>query len=476
MVRKTSKPSTILAVLAIVTIPALLSTNSSYAADFEKVGESINSQERLVAAITSEKDTFSQSLIEPLVQLAKLQRSANLFKEAQESIDQALQTTRIAYGLFDEAQLPLLRLDIENTIALTEWDNGKDKLDHYTWLLTDHIEQPLGSLVESLLWLVSIHEQGVFAATEADRVWHITRASMLSNALISLTQQNNLQDTRPHVQFLYALTKMYFLEAKAILAGGTTSYQLREVNAAVVNVESRASSQRRLYNSGLSTLFNIKAIMRNSDDFNAEAMALVDLRIADWKVLFGKADDISKTYGHVITALKQAGVSEKSISDLLQQPAPLPRASLTLSVAEEIYSIAASSVVPDKDDSLRLSLFEATSDIPGIILDQEPNPLTQQMHGDWGVVATELTLNPHIEVSVKNAGFSTKSRVTPKQTKLMASYGLEQKTLENVQARIAAISFRPAFVDGIPTVSRLTLDYRFRDAIWSDNKQLISLR
>ncbi len=476
MVSKALRSKSILTVAAILSMPSFLAPNSGHAADFEKVGKSIVAQEQLVASLASEKDTFSQSLIEPLVQLAKLQSSANRIEEAQQTISQALQTTRINHGLYDKTQLPILRLDIETTIALTDWNSAKDKLDHYTWLLTDHIEQPVGSIAESLLWLVSIHEQGVFSATEDDRFWHISRANLLSKALVNLTQENNLQATLPHVQFLYALANMYFLEAKAILAGGTTSYQLREVHAAVANVETRANSQRRLYNSGLYTLFNIKAIMTDSDNFDDEALSMVDLRIADWKVLFGKVDDISKIYGPVITSLKQAGVDEQSIAELLQQPAPLPRATLTLSVAEEIYEIAASSVTSDQNSSVHLTLFEATSDIPGVILEEEPLTLTKLAQGDWGKIVVEVILDTSTDTSIKNAGFGTKSRVSPKQTKLVATYDQEYKTLEDVQARIAALSFRPAFVDGVPVKSTFTLDYRFRDAMWSESKQLLSLR
>lgn len=474
ILKMAAKPAD-LAALSLSAI-ALLFPVSTYATDFDKVGKSITAQEQLVSSLVATENVFSQSLIEPLVHLAKLQKSANHFSDAQQTISKAIQAARIAHGLYNEKQLPLLQLDIETCIALSDWTSAKDKLDHYTWLLIDHVELPIASIVDSLQWLVSAHEQGTFAATEEDRIWHITRATSLSKALVRLMQQEGLEDSLPHVQFLYDLTQIHYLEARAILAGGTTGFQLREAHAAISNVESRANSLRRLYNSGLDRLTEIRAIMRNSDKFNAEAISIVDLRVADWKALFGQSEDIAKDYGLAINHLKLAGVSDSSIHELLEKPTSLPRPRLSLSVAEEIYDVKTNKNPSASKDAVSLAIFEATSDIPGVAKEVNPHTWSKLTSKGWGSVIAEITLDPSAPTTLKNSGYRTKSNVTPKQISILATHDLEEQTLSNVQKRIAMLSFRPAFLDGKPIPSKIVLDYRFTGAEWNDQAKLITLR
>jgi hypothetical protein len=457
-------------------MPATLFTASIQATDFEKVSEFIVTQERLVATLSTAENTFSQSLIEPLVQLAKLQSSANRLNDAQRTIAKALQTTRINHGLYSEKQLPLLQLDIETTIALSDWSSARDKLEHYSWLLTEQSELPITALVDSVLWLVSAHEQGSFAALETDRAWHITRATTLTEALVRLTHRAALHDSLPYVQFLYALSQLYYLEAKAILAGGTTGYQLREVHASVSNVESRANSQRRLYQAGLDKLVEIKTIMENSDKFNAEAVGLVNLRIADWKALFGRSEGLTQDYGLAIASLKRAGVSSNTIDKMFQQPTSLPRPNLSLSADEEIYTTSVNGISPLEDTALQLSLFEATANIPGVIKDHNPHLWSRPAAAGWSSIIAEITLDPRLQTTVKNSGYRTKSRVTPKQIKLITAHSSEAKMLQNARQRMSILSFRPAFVDGKPVGSTILVNYRLKLAMSDDQTTLVSLR
>jgi hypothetical protein len=219
MAQKTSSPALKLAAVAALCIPTWLFSTNIQAADFEALGELIAAQERLVSMLTAKDDVFSESLVQPPVQLAKLQVSANRFNDAEQTIAKALLATRVTNGLYDEGQLPLLQLDIETTITLSGWSSARDKLQHYTWLLTERFELPVAYLGESVSWLVSAHEQGSFAEAEANRAWHISQATKLYEALIGLSYLETLHDSSLYVRFLYDLTQLYYLEAKAILAG-----------------------------------------------------------------------------------------------------------------------------------------------------------------------------------------------------------------------------------------------------------------
>jgi hypothetical protein len=464
-----------LSVILITSMTIWSFTTNAHASDYEKVREFIITQERLVNDLGTAEDTFSQTLIEPLVQLAKLQSSANRLKDAQQTIAKALHTTRINYGLYDERQLPLLQLDIENTIALSDWNSAREKLDHYSWLLTEQIELPVTAILDTVLWLVSAHKQGSFAALEVDRAWHITRATMLSEALVSLTQRAGLHNTLPHVQSLYGLTQLYYLEAKAILAGGPPGHALRELHASISNVETRSSSQRRLYKSGLDRLVEIKSIIEASNKFNAEAAAMVNLRIADWNALFGRSENLTQDYELAIASLKRAGVSTQTIDTMLKQPTHLPRPNLSLSADEEIYTTRINVISLSQDTTPHLSMYEASANIPGVITEQNPHEWSRLMLTGWGSVVAKIKLDPDLRKAVKNSGYRTDSNVTPKQINLITAHNIEDLVLENARQRMEILGFRPAFVDGKPVASTLLVTYRLRDSLKTDQSNLLSL-
>ncbi len=445
------------------------------AADYEKVESSIFEQEELLASLAA-ANSFSDTLIEPLIELAKLQESAGRLIDMQETISQALSVSRINHGLYNEAQLPLLRFEIESDIALLNWESTKEKLEHYTWLLTNQIALPLGTLSESLWWLISTHKYSALQASEDDRAWHIDRAKRLSEALVNITYREDLQHSLPHVQFLYNLTQMYYLEAKAILAGGSASYQLRRSYATVTNVETRSNSQRRLFNAGLNALYRIKNIVEASESFPKEAVGLVELRIADWNALFGYSDDIEADYGLAIASLQGAGISTQSLSELLANPVPIPRPSLFLGVAEELADIQSISSSPTNTSRFQLSLEQASPSVPGVSSEGAGIPLGLNTDDNWLTLKAKLRLEPDVKSVNKNSGFRTKSFVTATDIEILESKGLVAAQLQQSKNQIAQLSFRPAFKGNKPAPSNLILSYKFQNQTPGNQPKLLSAR
>jgi hypothetical protein len=58
--------------------------------------------------------------------------------------------------------------------------------------------------------------------------------------------------------------------------------------------------------------------------------------------------------------------------------------------------------------------------------------------------------------------------VTPKRVRLIDTSGLKDDALQNIRERISLLGFRPAFVNGKPVESTITVNYLFRKPIHSD--------
>ncbi|MBT8147110.1 MAG: hypothetical protein KJN90_09670, partial [Gammaproteobacteria bacterium] len=120
------------------------------AKDFVSLEREIARFSNTVAEIEFAEGRHDFALIEPLHMLGKIQLQANLFSDAEKSIDRAIQIARFSDGLYSPVQYPLLQIAIDIELAREDWSKVTKKLEHYTWLISQQYQGEVRPRIEQV--------------------------------------------------------------------------------------------------------------------------------------------------------------------------------------------------------------------------------------------------------------------------------------------------------------------------------------
>ncbi len=191
---------------------------------------------------------------------------------------------------------------------------------------------------------------------------------------------------------------------------------------------------------------------------------------------FGIGVTDTKSAAALATGRQRRHLRGEALNKLLGRPVVLPRPMLGLSVNKEVRAIQDESAMQTPTPATALLLFEATSNIPGEVKGSDPHIWNKRSANHWNCVVAEVALDPSVRRSVRNSGFHTRRHVTPSQVRLLQSDSVTPETRESIQQRISLLGFRPAFSDGEPVSTTITVHYHFREYTWEDQAAMLSLR
>lgn len=139
--------------------------------------------------------------LEPAIEIGIRSQEAGQHEAAVEAFKQALQITRIRYGLYSEAQIPILEGIISNGMALQDWDMVDQRYAYmenlYRKLYT--LDDP--RLENGLQKISSFHVNAFNINLDGRREYHLRRAALLFQTRLQVAE-NTLAEGHPRFDYL----------------------------------------------------------------------------------------------------------------------------------------------------------------------------------------------------------------------------------------------------------------------------------
>jgi hypothetical protein len=432
--------------------------------DYAAATRSLAAQETAISALAEKHGRYSEQLVEPLQQLIHGQMEVSRLEDAADNVDYAIHIVRTTHGLNTPRQYDLQQLAIDIDLYRQDWKDVNQRLDHYSNLLLSEYLGPADDFIMRMLWLGDAHVRGAIEDDAEKEAQHLRSATWYATTAVSLARKYNLTHSRLYADMLYSLSQRYYLEARAILDGGSTSYRLRMIQPGIHHVRDKFVALNRRYQLGLNALLELRDTLAQSPGFSQEAVAMAEFHIADWKALFDESEDLDSDYDQAISSLLAAGLADDQVQRFLAQPVVIPRAALETRI-DDILELNPRRIRDGAQDRLLsgMSLLEPSPQLAGFAQEARLVNWRGSLNKDWAEITVSLTVNPGDRVTVRNSAFRTRSRVTPSMVALRNTQASPQLTNEALD-RIQTLSFRPAFVDGKAVTSEVELDYLVRDS------------
>lgn len=284
----------------------------------------LENSRQLVNSLESYTNHHDPRLAEPLLQLADKLIAAGEFAEAHETIDRGMQIVRINEGLYTRSQLPFLKKKIENYTRWSDWDSARDQMQHLFWLYRTKSRVIDRVLIDDLQALSAMHLRGVTEDLEEYQSYHLRRAVSANWMALAAGEALWGKDDQRLAPVIYNLVTHYHLQAAAVERGGRVAYELRQIAPGSDWVRERADAQRFFYYTGLRLLRQLRAIYEAADPPNPEGLAMSDLYLADWQVMFSRNSEALVSYKQAWQGLQSAAIDPALIQAFFNQPSLLP--------------------------------------------------------------------------------------------------------------------------------------------------------
>ncbi len=281
------------------------------------------------AALEQIEDSIGISnvrLLESLEQLAESLIALNLYVEAHGVLDRAIQITRANEGLFTPMQRDLQVRKIENLIFQRDWESARAGMEHLNWLYVNKSLQIDAELIDDLFYLSELHIRGIGEDFIGQQSTHFRKAATLNWAALNLAKALWGEHDPRLSPMAYRLVKQYHAQLVALERGERISIELREVVPGSGWVRERKAVKQAFYLLGIQLLNQIKNIHANAEPPDRQGMAMADLYIGDWQVIFSRANDAKLSYSEGYAGLQAAGVDKARIDEFFVNPIVLPEA------------------------------------------------------------------------------------------------------------------------------------------------------
>lgn len=274
-------------------------------------------------------------LPEALLQTAGQLTLRGRHREAHRHLDRAAQIVRAADGLYTRRQLPYLRRKIENLIAWGDWDAARRQMEHLSWLYRAKSPRLDEALMDGLRHLAALHLRGISEDAAEHQGRHFRRAESAGWTALAVGERLWGPHDPRLAPALYEMLRHNHLKAAAVTWAAGTGFELRRHGPGLAYVLDRDAMREHLYRSGAALLLRMEEIYRRREPEDRQAMAMVTLYRADWRVLFSRNADALDAYGAAHRELLEAGAAPEAVERYFSRPAliPLPRFHASLEAA-----------------------------------------------------------------------------------------------------------------------------------------------
>lgn len=451
-----SRLQLLLSCLVLHTSVALCQTDAPVTAAEEEVTKARAALEELANSY----ERLDPRLLEPVADLANRLLLLGNYDEAHVLLDQAAQIARVVDGLYTMNQIPFLLGKAENYANRNDWLHAREQMEHLYWLLSRQENVIDDALIANLLRLSDLHLRGIAEDEKANQPYHF-RAALAPNRLALVIAREHWGDIDPRLApLLYRLVQNYYLQAKAVEIGGATGSALRTFTGSGLS-QTRAESRMAHYHTGQLLLLEIRSLFEQQTEAAPEAVALANLYLADWEVVFSNAGPALAAYQRSFAGFRSAGISIDDLNSYFSQPSLLPAPRFhsrwdELVMAREVGSTPQNSIIAQEAVMLRFQ--ERSSNLPFA------NVARGALAPEAAVAAQNSALFSFHLAGLEQTRIWNRGRLknlvgTARNLEWLRRSFSQAVDVEALEEEILEIRFRPKLIDGIPQPVDATLHY-----------------
>lgn len=438
-----------------------MSTTVAQDADTAALHLELERSRQLVFNLETPTNHLDSRLSEPLFQMAdNLMRLGN-YGEAHAALDRAMQVVRINEGLYTRSQIPFVRKKIENFALSRNWDAARNQLDHLLWLHRTKSEQLDQQLVNDFEALSALHLRGVAEDSYDYQSFHLRRAASASWLALTVAENHWGKHDERLAPVIYNLIHQYHLHAAAVQRGGRVAYELRQIAPGSDWVRERVEAVRLYYLTGNQLLGQLQEIYRQAEPANPEALAMANLYLADWQVMFSRNTDALESYELAYQGLEEAGVDSALMDAYFSQPTLLPVAEFHSTLGEAMAARTQESQRPVQLASLAaetLYFNEWSAAFPYV---QQPAEFSNGSSPVSNFALFSFNIAGVTEISGWLDGRQEKEVASIQEATIVEPQSPTEDEQEQLLKRLDRLRFRPSLeAGGIPRESNATLVYQ----------------
>lgn len=152
-------------------------------------------------APTAVFNPYSLSGLEPAIESGIVSQESGQHAVAISAFDKALQITRIKYGLYHEAQIPLLEGIIVSGMEMRDWELVDERYAYMEHLYRKLYATDDPRLERGLQKISSFHVNAFNINLDGRREYHLRRAANLFRARLEVAE-NTLAEDHPRLEYL----------------------------------------------------------------------------------------------------------------------------------------------------------------------------------------------------------------------------------------------------------------------------------
>ncbi len=438
-----------------VTLPGLaLAQLNQVLGDQDEVDQSRAVMEQLESQI----GRLDPRMIEPLQQYSRELMAAEMYSDAHMALDQIVQIIRVEEGLYSSEQFPYLLSRIEAYGNQGNWGAAREMMEHVGWLINRPENQVDEGLLDTLRTLSELHRWGVAHDAMAAQRYHFVAAQNLTTTAIQVAGSIWGEDDSRLASLMYERLLQYYQQAAIVDRGGATALDLR--SSPFGGARSRRDMMNSYFFAGLRQLNAIRGQFLQQELISLEALALTDMYIADWNVLFNDPEAAAVAYRSSNELLLRAGISQASIDLFFASPKMLPAPTFLSS-----WQSALSTMERDGEgielpaQTASFSFRQWSAQFPHVMA-PETAPSYSQQNSASDYALFSFTLNGLEEVSRWYRGRLKKSVSIPDDLQVVEQRFSRPVEWIDIEDLVLNFRFRPKLVEGVPQDSSATLFYQ----------------
>ena len=416
---------------------------------------------------------YHSSLIEPLVSMIALLSESEDYERVIQLQSRQLQVMRTELGFEHPDLVPLLQSIMTTQMALGNWEEVSDQLEHIRHLLTT-VD---GESTEILLWAIQDQIDWLFSRiTIEDRreqVRNFFKIRDLYGELEDIVEDTYGEDSLEAAPWLYKVAHheyhlVSFLNASKGLGSESVDQLIRREGTFGLESQNRSGlSSRSIFGNSSPTpiidrgrpigdgyLRDAYSMVNKIQDvveenFDLEAQAMMKIYRSDFQLLSNRGSWI-RGYRDARDMLLEAGIVKEEVHWFFERPMVIPMETLHLSFSDALAELREriepiTSVKEEMHLGLFISWTEALRSTP---MPQSKNPLWQLD-------------NPFKYADIS---FSVSSRGRASSVDVLATAPEELDSKRSISRSVRGIHFRPAIIDNkARRVKDVHMRYRFVD-------------
>ena len=454
---------------------------SSHAAeDRLLIGSALGSTARLEAYALQMEDLefefgpYHPSLIEPLESMIELLTEDEDYERVRTLQNRQLQVMRTELGFEHPDLIPLLQSIMTTQLALGNWEEVSDQLEHIRHLRTaidgEDAELLLFAIQDQIDWLFS----RITIEDRREQVRNFFKIRDLYEEIEDIVEDSYGEDSIEAAPWLYKVAYneyhlVRFLNASKGLGSESISRLVRQEGTFGLESQNRNGFSSRSFfgNSSIipviekgrpvgdkylrdaySMVNKIQDVVEESSDLEAQAM--IKIYRSDFQLLSDRGTAI-RGYRDARDMLLEAGVAAEEVRWFFERPMVIPMEVLHLNFPDALAELRGSieSVATATGDEIHLGMFTSwTEALDSTPMPQSKNPFWQLDH----------------PFKYADVSFTVSSRGKASSVDVLATGPGELDSKRSIWRSVRDIHFRPALIDNrARRVKGVRMRYQFVD-------------